>query len=481
MLGRRLALVGLVIQRLALREECVPRTTRIVARLSLATTLAMAVALLAGWSPLWFVAAFGLATLVALPMVVLTYVPPAMGVTIVGIALSCASLTTALSVTTGFRQEVLGAVGRINGHVLLTKYGLDFAEYPAVIARLRDDPRVRAASPFAYAMAAVVGPVSDSRHPASLEHAGRATEPPSIVVGKGIDPEAAARLEGFRELLERGDVSVLRPGDAAHTPGIVLGSGLAARLGVEIGEIVRVVVPAELDSQETDAHRPPRWANFQLLDILHSGSSELDRNFALMHLSAAQAVFFQEGRVTGIEFQLFDPEDADDVAESMRATLGFPYRLSTWKESNAAMLATLEQIRITLMVVLGLMVVVASASLVATLLLVIRRKRHDIAVLQTLGADRSLIFWTFEALGIVVGGAGSLLGASLGLFYCGVLMRHKFPLGADVYPVDHLPVVMSVGDTLGPMLAAVAICAAASGPVAALASRVIVLDALREG
>src|SRR5690606_32911148 len=118
-------------------------------------------------------------------------------------------------VTTGFRREVLGSVARINGHVLLSKYGLDFFEYPAVGERWRLDPRVRAASPFAYSMAAIVGPVFDARHPESVVHADQeGLQPPSIAVGKGIDPELAQELLGFRELLQRGDLQALRPGDA---------------------------------------------------------------------------------------------------------------------------------------------------------------------------------------------------------------------------------------------------------------------------
>lgn len=480
MAGVRWPVIRWIVRRLALREGPASRPLRrATAGVSVAAA-ASAVTLLLGYSPLWLVTLFGVSSLLTLAGGVLMVVPPAMGVTVIGVALACASLTTALSVTTGFRREVLGSVARINGHVLLSKYGLDFFEYPAVAQRWRQDARIRAASPFAYSMAAVVGPVSDPRHPASIVHADQeGLQPPSIAVGKGIDPALAQELLGLDELLQRGDLAALRPGDALHTPGIVLGSGLAKRIGVNVGDMVRVVVPAELETQSNDPHRPPRWANFELLDILHSGTSELDRNFALMHLSAAQAVFFQEARVTGIEFQLHDPDDAPAVAEDMRTQMGFPYRVSTWKESNAALLVTLEQIRLTLMLILGLMVLVSSSSLIASLLLVIRRKKRDIAVLQALGADRSLVFWTFEVMGVAMGLAGATLGALLGLLYCAVIAQHRFPLGATVYPVDHLPVLISWGDTLGPVVVAVAICAAASGPVAALASRVVILDGLR--
>lgn len=472
-------MLALVLRRLGLREVPAAPGVRVCAWASATVAVACLGAIAVQLGPPWLVGVFGVASLVALGSGVLVVLPPAMAVTVVGIALSCASLVTALSVTDGFRREMLGAIARINGHVLLTKYGLDFFEYEALARQWTADPRVRAASPFAYSMAAIVGPVSDPRHPAaSREEAG--LQPPSVVVAKGVDPAAAAELAGFRELLARGDLAVLRPGDGRHAPGIVLGEGLAARVGVAPGDLVRVVVPAELESQSDDPHRPPRWANFEVLDVLRSGTSELDRNFALMHLSAAQAVFFQEGRVTGIEFQLVDPDEAADVASDMQARLGFPYRTSTWQQTNAALLVTIEQVRLTLMAVLGLMVVVSTASLVSTLLLVVRRKRGDIAVLQTLGADGGLVFWLFESLGVAAGLAGALLGIALGLLWCAGVALLRFPLGTDVYPVDHLPVWIDAGDTFGPAAVAVSLCALVSGPVAMLASRVGVLEALRD-
>jgi lipoprotein-releasing system permease protein len=293
-----------------------------------------------------------------------------------------------------------------------------------------------------------------------------------VVVGKGLDPERARDLEGIRDVFAHGDLAVLRPADTRYRPGIVLGDGLAREIGVEIGDHVRMVVPAEITgSDDPDEPRAPRHATFVLLDTLHTGTSELDRNLALVHITAGQALFFGEGRVTGIEFELVDPDLAEEVSDEMQDAMGYPYRTSTWREANDALLAGIEEIRIALSLVLGLMVIVAASSLIASLLLIVRRKRHDIAVILAVGGDPSLVFWMFEAVGLLAGFSGAVLGISLGGLYCLVLHVFEYPLGGEIYPVDHLPVLVSMGDALGPAIVAIAICGAASGPVAVLASK----------
>jgi lipoprotein-releasing system permease protein len=408
-----------------------------------------------------------------------------MAVSVIGIALSCASLLTVLAVTTGFEREILRAVARVNGHVLLTKYGLDFFEYEAVCERWLDDPRVTAASPFAFSMVAVVkaDPTREQHGNISDEDALLADVPdepteddgpqlgPSVVVGKALDPVRAAALDGIHDVFARGDLGALRPADTHYRPGIVLGDALAREIGVEVGDHVRMVVPAEIDGNEEEGPREPRHATFVLLDMLHTGTSELDRNLALVHLTAGQAIFFREGRVTGIEFQLSDPDLAAAVAQDMQDGMGYPYRTSTWREANDALLAGIDEIRIALSLVLGLMVVVAASSLIASLLLIVRRKRHDIAVILAVGGDPSLVFWVFEAVGLFAGVAGAVLGLALGGLYCLVLHTFEYPLVGEIYPVDHLPVQVSAFDAIGPALVAIMLCGIASGPVAVLASK----------
>lgn len=471
----RLPVVGMMAARLMLREDDPGSGVRRLLWGSGLVLVGCGLPLFLGVHHLALVAGIGVAGMALLAGICLRFLYPAMAVSVVGVALACASLMTALSVTTGFQLEITRAVARLNGHILLTKYGLDFFEYEALADRFRARPPFTAASPFAYSMVAVV------HEPASGEEVVDDGPPsiPAIVIGKGVDPARAAELDGFVEVLRGGDpVSALRPASTGQLPGIVLGKGLAARLGAEPGARVRVVVPEEITGDQGPPG-PARHAAFEVRDILSTGTSELDRNLALMHISAAQALFFRERRVTGIEFELTDPELAEEVAAQMAAELPQLYRMGTWRETNSPMLIGLEQIRATLSLVLGLMVVVSASSLFASLLLLVRRKRHDVAVIMAVGGSRSLVFWVFEAVGLLAGAMGAVMGLLLGGLYCLVIDAFRYPLGGDVYPVDHLPVVVKAIDALGPAAAAVALCGLASGPVAMLAARVGVIASLR--
>ena len=131
-----------------------------------------------------------------------------------------------------------------------------------------------------------------------------------------------------------------------------------------------------------------------------------------------------------------------------------------------------------MVIILGLMSVVASSSLVASLLLIVRRKRHDVGVMMAVGSSSNLVFWVFEMVGIVAGLAGAVLGLLLGGLYCVIVEAYRYPLVGDVYPVDHMPVELGFLDAFVPALVAVSLCALASGPVALRASKTRLLSAL---
>ena len=242
-----------------------------------------------------------------------------------------------------------------------------------------------------------------------------------------------------------------------------------------------VVTPAELDGRPESRDRSPRHATFEVLDLLDTGVTELDGGLAMVHLSAAQAIFFGEARVTGIEVELVDAEEAPAVAAGLEARLPAAFRATSWQQQSEATLAGLRQIRAAVSVILGLLEVVAASALVASLLLLVRRKQAGIATMMAMGSDGRLIFWIFESVGCLAGICGALVGVGLGAAYAGLIAVFRYPLHGDVYPIDHLPVRLGAWDLLGPALAAVLICAAVSGPVALIAARVPVLRGLGRG
>ncbi len=434
----------------------------------------------------------GGAALVALALICVRILTPVVAVAVFGMALGCAALMTVFAVTSGFEYELTRRLSSLNGHVLITKYGLGFTEYEDLIRDIEARPGVVAAVPFAYAMASVV-PVDDepdddsdgARRDNSSETANGDDPPtprrPAVVVGKGIDPERARPVAGIKSVFASGSLDALRPADPQQPPGIALGVTLAKRLGVKPGDRVRLVIPADLDGTAESGQNPPRFAVFEVLDLIDTGMGDLDRSLSMVHLRSGQALFFGgRKRVTGIEVSLTDPADAqafaDEILKGMDRRL---FHAITWEQQSASTLAGLRQIRLAVSVVLGLLELVAATALVASLLLLVRRKRVEIAGLMALGADGRLVFWIFEAVGLVAGVAGALVGIGLGGLYCGLVAGFRFPLQDDVYPIEHLPVQLGWFDALGPALAAVVLCGLVAGPVALVAAKIPVLEGLR--
>ena len=400
-------------------------------------------------------------------------------------SLGCAAIMAVFAVTSGFEYELTLRLSQVNGHVLLTKYGLDFRDYEEIADRWIEDPRVRAASPFAYSMAALVpvaGPEAGEAGSEPEAAPDPAARQPVVIVSKALDPARASSMQGLVRVTSSGTLDALRPADVRRVPGVALGVNLAKRLGVRPGEHVRMVIPAALGKPGA-LPQPPRHAVFEVLDTLQTGVTDLDNSFALVHLSAGQALFFKKRRVTGIEFELHDPDDAAAIADELTGPSGELdrklYRASTWQQHSASTVAGLRQIKAAVGLVLALLELVAGSALVASLLLLVRRKRVEIASLVALGADARAIFWVFESVGLAAGSLGAITGVALGGFFCFLLAFYRYPLDGDVYPIDHLPVLLGPWDVLIPALAAVAICGLVAGPVARVAARQPVLEGLR--
>ncbi|WP_096332041.1 ABC transporter permease [Nannocystis exedens] len=494
--SRRWALIALVARRMLLREgrRGAGETSRAVLLVAVALAIAGAAAALLGVRAVAPPLVAGMASLVAVGLLCARHLMPAVAVAVFGTGLGCAALITVLGVTSGFERELVGRLSKVGGHVTLTEYGLDFDEYPQVVARWGPDPRVLAASPFAFSTAAVVplkkdggadrpdgaGPEGHVREDMSSETHVRPIDrnAPVIALIKGVDPALAAGLPGTAGMLRAGDLTKVRPGDVRHGPAIALGSRLAERLGVDVGDSVRLVVPAELDGTAAAMMRPPRHGEYEVVDLLDTGVGEYDASLALVHLSAAQALFFAERRVSGVEFALRDPDSASAFAREVVAAMGDGFRATTWEQQGEDVLAGLRQIRAAVSLVLGLLEVVAATALLASLLLLVRRKREEIAALMSLGADSRAIFAVFEAVGVFAGLLGTLIGVGLGLAFGAMVAVFRYPLDPEVYPVDHLPFALSWIDLAGPAAAALIICALASGPVALVASRLPLLAGL---
>lgn len=397
-------------------------------------------------------------------------------VSVLSLALGVGSLIAVLGVIRGATGEMLGRLARLNGHVLVAKYGLDFSEYE----RIADDllaveGEAIAASPYARGAAAIAVPGTSDGEAA----------PPAIVVVKGVLPHRAREFTGFEEMFVEGDLERgLRPANALIAPGCALGVELADRLAVGLGDTVVLVAPAALDGNLDGDSGPPRRAELEVGALVSTGIVSLDERLVVTHLTAAQYVLFGKNRVSGIEFEVADPDHAKAVAERFDTRLNADrhdrlYITGSWEGRGEGTLEIVMKVRVVATLVLGLILLVASGSLVGALLLTLRRNRRSIAVLSTLGATRGRIFWIFEATGVVVGLWGTALGVALGSSLVWVIAAVRLPLDASRYPIQTLPAELSLADAAPPCLFALGLCMLVTGPVARAAARVRPLDALR--
>jgi len=427
------------------------------------------------------VAGLWLASLAILVAVLVARLRAMLVVSVLGLALGVASLFVVLGVGSGVERLLVGSLARLNGHAMVNKYGLDFFEYEEVAAGLEADPRVRAASPFVFGVGAIV---LVGFHEGAVE-----LNEPVVITIKGIDPERFAGFSAVDELFAVGGLDSLRPADTHTRPGLALGVRLARRLGAKPGDVVRVVVPAEI-RQAVDANDGrPRHAEFDVLGLLDTGFAEFDASFVLVHLSAAQAVVYGQRRASGIELELRHARlgAAVPIARELTAELNRPlteqdrpplYRSGSWIE-NSAVITSIRQTKALLALILSLIVVVASGSLVGSLLLMVRRERRHIGVLAALGARSRQLFVAFELVGVAVGGLGSLLGVALGGISLAALGLLRVDLDPAIYMIDHLPVSFVLVDMLVPTGLAILVCAVATGPIAWRVSQTRPLELLR--
>lgn len=263
-------------------------------------------------------------------------------------------------------------------------------------------------------------------------------------------------------------------------PGIVLGSELAARLGVSLGDVVL------LGTLRADAGSAFGWAPrlrpFRLVGVFTSGLYTYDSSFGFVSLGAARDFFELGDRVTGVEVRLADMFEAPRMAKRLLAAAGRDdLRANNWIELNRNLFTWMKLEKAVMFLILALIVLVAAFNIVSTLFMVVMEKRIEIGVLKTMGAAPALVLRVFLLEGLLIGGLGTALGTALGGALIAVLARYPIVrLPGDVYFIEKLPVRAEAGDFAAVILAALALCMAAAWYPAWQASRIDPIQAIRK-
>jgi lipoprotein-releasing system permease protein len=383
-------------------------------------------------------------------------------ISIVGVTIGVAALIVVPAVMNGFEQEVRSRIAGTNAHVLLLSFDEGgIPDTTHVLAALRRRPGVLGVSPFVYSKALVTK--EGAADGIIVKGVDLAEERAVTTVASDITPALDAIP----------DSSALGP------PGIVLGSEVAARLRVHVGETV--VLATIRGAVESPMGLVPRLVPFKVVGIFASGLYEYDSSLAYVSLAEAARMFDVHG-VTGVQIKLADLFQAPSFARAMVKDLGgYPFRSSDWVEQNSNLFRFMKIEKATMFLILALIVLVAALNIVSTLILLAMEKRHDVGALLSMGASRGDVVRIFLASGLSIGLLGTLFGSVLGLGACAALQRwHFIEIPSDVYFLSTLPVAVEAPDVLLVIGVTLALCVVAAGYPAWYASRLLPAESLRK-
>ncbi|HEY1694075.1 MAG TPA: ABC transporter permease [Polyangiaceae bacterium] len=269
------------------------------------------------------------------------------------------------------------------------------------------------------------------------------------------------------------------PEQVAKMPGIVVGRTLAKQLDVGLGDCVQVTSP-QIGLSFGSGTRSPIAKQFRVIAVFEAGFDQYDSKLVYTDLYEAQAFYEYGDSVTGIEMKLDDIDKADAVAKEITRRLNNGiYNTMTWQQLNHGLFTALLFQQIGMSFVLGLIIVIAACTVIATLIMVVLEKKKEIALLKALGAKDDAILRVFLYQGAIIGFAGTALGLFIGWICCRFLIAFAFPLDPKVYFISRLPVSMHAMEFVIPAIVAVLICVIFTIPPAVYAARLRPADGLR--
>lgn len=386
-------------------------------------------------------------------------------VSVLGLALGVATLITVLSVMNGFEREIRSRILSVTSHATLVGIEGNLADWQSVRAQVLKQPGVTAASPYIEAQAMLA-------NGASITGA----------TVRGILPAEEQTSTALAQRVIQGKFSDLQSGQY----NTILGVALARELNVKVGGTVVLIAP---DGVATPIGVVPRKRRFNVVGIVESGIYEIDRSLALVQMADAARLFQLGDRVTGIRLALKDPLQAPYLVRKIARSLGGNgFYVRDWTTDHEIFFRSIESMKKMMFIILFMIVAVAAFNIVATLVMIVKEKQTDIAILRTLGVGPQNILLTFVVQGVLIGLGGTLLGAFLGKVLSdhlgtivGALERlldTQF-IDARVYYISDLPTYVEGADVLQICGVAFVLCALATVYPAWRAARTAPAQALR--
>jgi lipoprotein-releasing system permease protein len=380
-----------------------------------------------------------------------------------GVMLGVAVLIIVMAVMNGFRAELMGKILGVNGHVVVQPIGSDLTDYVEVTQRIGAVPGVRLAMPLVEGQALA----------SSASNAGG-------VLVRGVLEADLKRSGLIGKSIQEGTLE-----DFDNSVGVVIGRKLAEQLGIQVGDILTLVSPR---GAVTPMGTAPRIKGYPVRGIYEVGMSEYDAVFVFLPLAEAQAYFNRNNDVSAIEVFLEDPDHTDRMRAPIEAATQRQVQLTDWRQRNVTFFSALEVERNVMFLILTLIVLVADLNIISSLIMLVKEKGQNIAILRTVGASRGTIMRIFMITGAAIGFIGTIVGVLLGLLVCAYVDEIRQAISwltstqlfsPELYFLSRLPAKVDVGETISVVLMALALSLLASLYPAWRASRLDPVEALR--
>jgi lipoprotein-releasing system permease protein len=383
-----------------------------------------------------------------------------------GVTVGVMALVIVLGVMNGLQNDLRDKILVASPHLRVLTFGegLRLDDWHNVLARVRRTPGVVAAAPFVITQAGIT---------AGHDYA-------EGVVVLGTDPDTGSRaVTTIASHFTRGDLHfrTTRPDVEA---GIALGTRLASKLSAYPGDVVTLVAFAGTRFNPSVGTYVPRFHRFEVTGLFDTGMFEYDNSYVVMDRAEAQRFAGLDTAVTGLEVRLADPWNAQQFAADLESRLGYPYRAVDWQSQNASLFSALKLEKLAMGLVVFLICVVAAFNVVGTLTMVVRDKTREIGILLAMGMRRASIRRVFLAQGVLIGLAGTVLGATLGLVAGALINRGEWiHIDPSIYFIDHLPVHPQPWDIVAVVVASLLIATLAPLYPALQAARLDPVPAIR--
>ena len=335
------------------------------------------------------------------------------GFSVGAVALGVAALIIVMSVMNGFRAELFEKTAGLNGHAIIQGYEGRLVDWESIAEAARKTPGVVSATPL------IEQPLMASAN-------GRVEG--VLVRGNRIEDIRANPILNGKVV--SGDLRSITPGSGR----VAIGSQLARALGAYPGSEISLISP---EGRSTPVGTVPRIVTYTVGAIFEVGIFQYDETFIVMPMQDAQTLLMLGDQVGMIEVQVDDPDDVGGILAPLLPSLQGKAVVADWRQMNSALFEALEVERIAMFVVLCIIILVAAFNIASSLIMLVRAKTRDIAILRTMGASRGSMLKIFMTVGLTIGAIGIVIGAMLGavflFFRQGVVNFIQFVTGQNLW------------------------------------------------